>query len=277
MRVLSTTVPYGFDFDTARFLAAARALGCVSGQFYRNPERPPTVAEALRVIERAGMRFDSMHGLFGHDIDPSSPDAAHRAACLAIYEKEARLALELGVRQVVVHPSANREDLRPIPKAERDAAQSARWRLFEDFARRAADLGVRLGVSFLIENVPPHSPLGHDATELARRIGAINSPAIRMCFDTGHAHLTSSVSESLRSCAAVIDYLHLHDNAGESDDHLMPFDGTIDWRTFAAALRESRLDVPCMLEVFYPTERVENLAAAGLGARLAKACAMDTR
>ncbi len=274
MRSLSTTVPFGFDFEVPRFLAAYRGLGCVSAQFYRNTSNAPTPAEALRAIAAAGMSFDSIHGVFGPDIDPSSPDASHRAKCLSTYESEARLARDLGVRQVVVHPSANRADFTYFDRAEANRLQAGRWPHLDDFMRRLADIGDRVAAVFLIENVPHYSPLGHDPAELARRIVSLNRPSVRMCFDTGHAHVTGDVFSTFRAAAPAIDYLHIHDNDGAADDHRMPGDGTIDWTRFGAALRESALSVPCMLEVFYPVPRVEALAQNGRASIVSGACAI---
>jgi len=275
MRQLSTTAPFGFEFDPARFLATYRALGCRWAEYYRNTVNPPATAQALRIADAAGVRFDSVHGVFGHDIDPSSPDKAHRDQCLRIYEREARLALDLGAPVVIVHPSANYKDLKPIPAADADLAQASRWHHFDDFASRLAAIGERLSVKFLFENVPRNFPLGHDPAELARRTLAVGSKRLRLCFDVGHAHITADLPGALRSCAPAIEYLHIHDNNGADDQHLMPGDGAIDWTAFAAALHESRLNVPCMLEVFYDLHHVDRLAGQGLAARLRAACALN--
>ncbi len=274
MRSLSTTVPFGFDFEVPRFLAAYRTLGCVSAQFYRNTSNAPSPTEALRIIGRAGMHFDSIHGVFGPDIDPSSADASHRGDCLRIYETEAKLARDLGVRHIVVHPSANRADFTFYDRAEARRLQAERWPHLDDFMKRLADIGDRAGAVFLMENVPHYSPLGHDPAELARHILAVNRPTVRMCFDTGHAHVTGDVVATLGAAAKAIDYLHIHDNDAKADDHRMPGDGTIDWVRFGAALEKTGLSVPCMLEVFYPVPEVEALAQDGRSSIIARACAL---
>jgi len=270
---LSTTLPFGFDFDTRRFIDAYRAVGCQSGQYYRNTLDSPSVREIREVASESSMPIDSIHGVFGWRYDPSSSDEEMRAWCLEQYELEGMLAKDIGEPLVVVHPSANREDL--VPYSPHDAAwqQSMRWKYLDDFLKRLADVGERHGVTYLIENVPYVFPLGHDAPALAERIRAVKSERIRMCFDTGHAHITGSVPGDLRACADVISYVHINDNDGAEDSHLMPGDGTIDWPAFAGAVRETALAVPMMLEVFYPEHTVEELAKSGLGETLALACA----
>jgi sugar phosphate isomerase/epimerase len=50
-----------------------------------------------------------------------------------------------------------------------------------------------------------------------------------MCFDTGHANLSNSIEKIIDSCGDKICALHMHDNFGETDEHLIPGEGNIDW------------------------------------------------
>src|SRR5262249_1320624 len=45
-----------------------------------------------------------------------------------------------------------------------------------------------------------------------------------ICYDAGHGHLqeTQPAFEHIRAT-------HLHDNHGDKDEHLWPFEGTLDW------------------------------------------------
>lgn len=274
MAVLAAIAPFGFAFDPVRFLSAYRQAGCTTCQFYRNEQRPPTVADALKAAETAGMKFDSIHGVFGFHLDPSSPDERHRKRCLEIYEGEGKLAADLGGPMVVVHPSAWNPGMKMMSREEVEKASEPRWPRLDDFMRRLAEVGSRLGVTYLIENQPMNCPLGHDAARLARAVTGVGSPHVKMCLDTGHAHMTGSVAQALRETRDALAYLHVHDNDAKVDDHRMPGDGTIDWASVAATLGELKIDCPRMLEVFYDEGRVEELARNGLGARLARACAV---
>lgn len=269
---------FGFGADTARLLSAFHALGCTTCQFYRedNVRVPP--ADAQRLAEAAGLRFDSIHGLFGEHIDPSSPDSVERARCLTLYEEEGRLARDLGGPAVVVHPACFNPARRIMPFAEAAAAQERRWPALEDFLPRLAEVGHRLGVTYLIENQPRNCPLGHDPAALAERLRNVGSPQLRMCFDTGHAHMTGDSTDAVRACADVIDYLHVHDNDAHTDQHLMPGDGTIPWsgqHGVAAALHDNAVAAPRMLEVFYPPDQLEQLAAGALAAQLKLLLALE--
>jgi sugar phosphate isomerase/epimerase len=274
MPPLAATAPFGFTFDLPRLLTAYRSLGVQQLQFYRNEKNPPTVEAALRLSAQLALPFDSIHGLFGPHIDPTSPDTAQRDAALRIYEDEGKLARDLNGPMVVVHPSAQSPDLKPIPQDELQRQALERTPRLHDWLKRLADVGSKLNVVYLIENQPFNCALGHDPLALARSIRQINSPFIRMCFDTGHAHLTANVTDALTQTADVISYLHIHDNDTTLDDHRMPSDGTINWPAFASALRASNNQSPRMLEVFYEEPRIENLVKQGFKSKLAEMCAL---
>lgn len=274
-RTLSTVAPFGFDFDPERFLLAYKRIGCTSAQYYYNRSNAPDLRDVQGVFARVGMTIDSTHGIYGSDIDPSSPDSEHRHHCLRIYDLEARLARDLGTRTIVVHPAAHLPttpeapyEFPRIPPEEARRQQSERTPHLIDFLRRLADVGQKHDVVFVVENMGFVVPIGHDATLLGSMIATIGSRHIRMCFDTGHAHFTGDVYAALKECAPVIGYIHLHDNDKHKDNHLMPGEGTIDWARMACLLDELKVGVPCMLEVFEPESATECRADAGQLARL---------
>ncbi len=266
MSVLSTIAPFGFGYDTGQFLRAYSAIGCVRAQFYRSPGAEIRAEDAAGQAAEAGTPFDSMHGAFGESIDPSSDNADERERCLRLYEEEARFTLDLGADAVVVHPA--RFNIERVVLSPEDAAaqQAARWPFLDDFMVRLADVGERLGVRFLIENQPRNCPLGHDPVALAAHIEAVGAPSIRMCFDTGHAHLVGDATDLLRQCLPVVEYVHAHDNDGSLDNHRMPGDGSIDWDRLSAAISET--NATRMLEVFYDAAQIRSMEADGLARRL---------
>jgi sugar phosphate isomerase/epimerase len=71
---------------------------------------------------------------------------------------------------------------------------------------------------------------------------------VRVCFDTGHAHLADGVLPQLDVLKEVVSTVHLHDNGRENDDHLLPFDGTIEWDPVVQTLRGLDGQPPLLLE-----------------------------
>ena len=60
-------------------------------------------------------------------------------------------------------------------------------------------------------------------------------------FDSGHAHLRGGFEDGFRSLEPHIRSIHVHDNDGLSDRHLLPQAGTIDWTLAMRFLRGHKL------------------------------------
>jgi hydroxypyruvate isomerase len=275
----ATVAPFGFNFDAPRFLAAYRTIGCTHAQVYANADDMPTTKHVIDTVTSAGLAIDSIHGVFSSNIDPSSPDRNERDRCLAIYEREGQWAKDLGGPIVVVHPAAvtpMREDFTPTivySPAEAGDLQKLRWPHLIDFLRRLADIGERLGVTYAIENLSFNVPLGHDPRALAGQLRELGSARVRMCFDTGHAQVTTGdAASALRDCANVVAYMHVHD-ARDGHAHVMPHEGEADWGAIARVIAERCVNVPRMLELFVPEEQIESLTPDEAGA-LRAACAV---
>jgi sugar phosphate isomerase/epimerase len=64
-----------------------------------------------------------------------------------------------------------------------------------------------------------------------------------VCIDTGHTNMTVrhehlSVGDFIRRCGSLVEVLHMHDNAGITDEHKIPMTGIIDWEDVLSALDE---------------------------------------
>jgi sugar phosphate isomerase/epimerase len=107
------------------------------------------------------------------------------------------------------------------------------------------------GVTIAIENTP-----GEMATpaNLKTFLEQTRLTSVKMCFDAGHAHIEGGVPEALEIVRDYVVTTHLHDNRGERDDHLLPYEGSIDWSATLAALPPA---APMVLELKEPA------AAAG--------------
>ncbi|UCH36566.1 MAG: sugar phosphate isomerase/epimerase, partial [Armatimonadota bacterium] len=71
--------------------------------------------------------------------------------------------------------------------------------------------------------------------------------------DTGHARLCPDGLEIAGCMAGRMITIHLQDNVGEGDAHLMPFDGTVDWNGVARMLDEAGYTGPYLYETALPT------------------------
>ena len=104
----------------------------------------------------------------------------------------------------------------------------------------------QLGVSLLLENTPNELATPERLKEMLK---ALHYPDLGICFDTGHAHLMSSVHQAFGVLEDRICSTHVHDNKGDRDAHLWPGEGTIDWNQTMSSLRAAPKTPAILLEV----------------------------
>ncbi|MDD4077510.1 MAG: sugar phosphate isomerase/epimerase [Bacilli bacterium] len=113
------------------------------------------------------------------------------------------------------------------------------------------------------DNPPPYNQLGIDrlakvlkvceqykiniALENLRRLeyldyiySTFQSEYLKFCFDSGHAHAFTNNIDSFPwgKYQNKLICVHLHDNNGLYDQHLIPFTGNINWELLAKSLKE---------------------------------------
>lgn len=75
--------------------------------------------------------------------------------------------------------------------------------------------------------------------ELIDLADAFNHPLVGICWDTGHANIQQlDQPAALRAIGKRLKALHIQDNDGLHDQHVLPFFGTIEWSPIIEALRQ---------------------------------------
>ena len=93
-----------------------------------------------------------------------------------------------------------------------------------------------LGVRILLQNLLNEFSAPEKLVEFIR---TAHFEDVGVCFDLGHAHMTSSVAEAYETLKGHIRSTHVHDNAKDRDAHLWPGKGTINWEEAMGLLRSS--------------------------------------
>jgi sugar phosphate isomerase/epimerase len=101
------------------------------------------------------------------------------------------------------------------------------------------------GVKLLLENVPNELGTPERLVEFLQ----YSRLDVKVCFDTGHAHMTQGLHRAFETLRPHIASTHVNDNHGEKDDHLMPFDGDIDWTEAVHDLRRGDGQFPVLFEI----------------------------
>lgn len=262
---IGTTFDYSIPFEPmCRLIAEAgfRAItigGDVAHSGYDTQEGRERIR---RVVTEYGLNVDSVHAPFGKDCDISTPDerqetpapesspATSPPAALAPVRiryrpSPARLqavsklktaidaALALDSQIVVIHSAAE------FPAVEtRLHIQAARDSLAE-LIPYAAHRNVRLAVENLssVLEMQVFEAVLDEFSELG------------VCYDSSHARLTGNSFGVLQRFRDRIITLHVSDNRGTSDDHILPFEGGLDWEEFACYAARLQYVKTFMLEV----------------------------
>ncbi len=101
--------------------------------------------------------------------------------------------------------------------------------------KKIADYAEKLGIKIALENTKIFGYLEYV-------FDYIKNDNLGVCFDIGHCHCHFEDRFSWDKFKGKIWALHLHDNHGkiedekERDEHLLPFDGTINWDYFVEKL-----------------------------------------
>lgn len=102
------------------------------------------------------------------------------------------------------------------------------------------------GAQILLENIPNELSTPE---RLLQFISYSRMEDLKLCFDTGHAHMAGGAHHAFQIMRDRIASTHVHDNHGEKDDHLFPFDGSIDWSEAARDFRSVDEQFPVLFEL----------------------------
>lgn len=151
------------------------------------------------------------------------------------------VAEDLPYSRLILHMGGSRETADP---RKRDAAFSS----LEHLVLHAHHAGVTIA----IENTT--SEMG-DPAYLRTFVDETRLTGLRFNFDIGHAHLADGpeaerVGKAFEPLRELVVSAHIHDNHGEKDEHLPPYEGSIDWEAAVKILKSaSETDLPLTLEL----------------------------
>lgn len=221
--------------------------------------------ELAEAAESAGIVFSQAHAPMFNNLDPNAKPMYDLTL------KSFEIAQIIGAPYLVVHPQfwsdsnyGNNHD------------KVLKYNL--EFYASLLDISAKTGVKIALENMfgydpqkdalcPTYFSYMEEILEFLDYTDAREQFAV--CLDTGHANIIGkdSISDCIRKLDKDLKLLHIHDNFGNSDDHMPPFNGNIDWKDTIHALRETDYDGVLSLEAQslcfrMPTQDIEVLQGA---------------
>lgn len=168
------------------------------------------------------------------EIDLSSKRLKNKT--IRYYEELIKYASDIGIRNFIVHPSAE-----PIlPRYRRNRMEHSKDSLF-----RLACIAENYGSTILVEDLP-RTCLGRNSDEMLELISVHES--LRVCFDTNHL-LEESISEFIDKVGPKITSTHISDYDCLNERHWLPGEGVIDWHMLYKKLEDIGYTGPWLYEL----------------------------
>ena len=194
-----------------------KAAELFASRLHIDYHNPSVVADVQQWLTAAGLELGSVHAPT-MEMSLASADAVERDAAVAETERALFVARRIPFSAFVVHLGRPRTD-RVQGGTNRDAAR----RSMEALAKSAQPLGVRIAIEVIPNDLSRAASLAHLLDD------GIDAPNVGICLDTGHARLEGDVPDAIEVVSGHLMAVDIHDNRGRTDDHLVPFDGGIDW------------------------------------------------
>ena len=209
---------------------------------------PAAIADLQQWLAEAGLELHGVHapigesfdgGRWGPPLNIASPDPASRAKAMDETERALQIARRIPFGVFVTHIGLPRSQ----PAAATDNSREAARRSLAELTELAAPLGVRIALEVIPNELSRAGSLVHFVeTELEDRSAGL-------CLDFGHAHMDGDLVDAIETVSGHLLTTHVHDNRGRTDDHLLPFEGTIDWPAAVTALQKVGYDGTLLLEI----------------------------
>lgn len=211
-------------------------------------QNPAAVADLQQWLAAAGLELHGVHapigesftaGRWGPPLSIASADAEARERAMS----EARHALQIARRipfaVFVVHIGLPRSQ-QPTPA---DNSREAARRSVDELRALAEPLGVKLAVEVIPNELSRPGSLVHFIEQV------LEAADVGICLDFGHAHMDGDLGDAIETVAEHLVTTHVHDNRGRTDDHLVPFEGSIDWPRALTTLQKIGYEGTLLLEL----------------------------
>ncbi len=158
-----------------------------------------------------------------------------RLAGIELVVNRMHFARRLGSDVIIMHmPTA------PVDALEADQFWGRLRRTLDALEPESRRYGVRIA----IENGGPGHP-----DSIAPVFEMYPADYIGLCYDCGHGNLAGDGLDWLDKLGNRLLAMHLHDNDGLSDQHKLPFTGTVDWQRLTRLIAKSTYNKWISLEL----------------------------
>ena len=194
-------------------------------------------------LDAFGLKVWAVHGALGGDAASVDEDARKKAAAA---EAEAMRAAHLFAPCPYVLHYLNRANDPAVGEAYRKSIEA----LLACAEKERFVLAV--------ETVPYKPEVNEryaGSSEVADFVRSFASASLKICVDLNHSNLNEDLQTAIANCAGLIATIHVSDNHGRREEHLVPGEGEIDFPSAFRALIRAGYSGPLNLEVNGEEER----------------------
>ena len=209
----------------------------LAGKHWRDMDKredPERSLKALRnMCERLRVSIPQMHGPI---FDVCMEEEKMRPE-MDLTKRVMRWAHVLGVKWMVFHPGSS--SIAEDGEALEEVRQRNREAIME-LLEEAQKLEVGIALENLYdEKVQGRRVYGSTPSELLWLIHNTDPKRVGVCWDTGHANIQRlNQSRAIRALKGHLVATHIADNDTSGDQHLLPFEGNVDWKAVTTTLKE---------------------------------------
>ncbi|HNU35375.1 MAG TPA: sugar phosphate isomerase/epimerase family protein [Methanomassiliicoccales archaeon] len=163
------------------------------------------------------------------DVNIGAINPRMRAAALGEVLEALNIAHRMNIDLMTVHPGF----MSPLAVLDRDTAVQATKESLKAIDARGKDLGVQIALENMPEMPVSMAKVPEELLEF------IEGTELGVCFDIGHANTVGNIPDFLSIKERFIN-MHVHDNVGDRDRHMVIGEGNIDFRKWLGAFRPYR-------------------------------------
>ena len=206
------------------------------------------IQSLARWLDDAAIQLHSVHAPIldslvndkrGRAYSTATRDHSAREATLHEMDAALDIARQIPFKFFVLHLG--------LPLAQQpgpdDNNRQAALKTIEHVYERAQPLGVTLALE-VMDNPLSTTPALVDMLE-----HDLDGLDIGLCMDVGHAHMLGDTADAIETASEYLVTTHIHDNRRQKDDHLVPFEGSINWDATIMELEKIGYDGVLMYEV----------------------------
>ena len=200
-------------------------------------------AKALHATKGSRRNVNVIHGHYRRDY--TSDWELNRKAGVELIKNRVDMAKCLGAQEIVLHLYVPHLTIQKQPEFKEKFYRQVKKSL-DELCPYCLEQGIKICLEYLFD-----MPGDVVIEQWDRLLPEYPEEFLGLCLDTGHGFMSwgDKLPEIIEKYGNRIYAVHLHDNYGTVDFHLLPGEGAIEWKYVMQALKKSAYKSPILLEL----------------------------